>query len=163
MLSSLKQSPAYILKFLGSDKRRRYFLLDRNWWTFLLTGTKFLCQRHYLHLTAQVSACLDGNQNEADKCRWMEFGVNRWLCRRVVKPKIQECIPVGCVPAERWPCSGVCCFPGAGGGVVCSFSAPGGVWSRGGVCSQGGGVWSGGGDRDQAGTLQVNRMNDRQV
>ena len=71
---------------------------------------------------------------------------------------IQECIPVGCVPAAHWPYTGVC-FPGGGGGVcsggVCSegcllgegVSAPrGGVSApkgegvcSGGVCS--GGVW----------------------
>ena len=45
----------------------------------------------------------------------------------------QECIPVGCVPADRWPYSGVCCS----GGV---YLVPGGCsWSQGGGCS-----WSGG-------------------
>ena len=63
----------------------------------------------------------------------------------------QECIPVGCVPAARWPYAGVC-FPGGSllRGVVCSrggvcsrrLSAPGGcllpgVCSRGAVCSRG--------------------------
>ena len=86
----------------------------------------------------------------------------------------QECIPVGCVPAARWPYYAEVCFPGGvcSGGVwsgprgVCSGgSAPGGVWSRGclllgrclprGVWSQGGvlqgglllggGIWSLGG------------------
>ena len=72
----------------------------------------------------------------------------------------QECIPVGCVPAARWPYAGVC-FPG--GGEVCFLGGcllPGGVWSGGclllggvcfpgGVCSQGvsgpGGLLPGGG------------------
>ena len=60
----------------------------------------------------------------------------------------QECIPVGCVPADRRPYAGVC-FPG--GFSIPGGSAPGGclVWGvclvRGGcACSWGGGVWSGG-------------------
>ena len=73
---------------------------------------------------------------------------------------IQECIPVGCVPAARWPYAEVCCpggggLPGLGGcllpGGVClvvGVSAPGGwgvclVWgvvsAPGGVCL----VWEG--------------------
>ena len=64
----------------------------------------------------------------------------------------QECIPVGCVPAARWPYAGVC-FPGVGcllwggvcsggllwggllwGGLLWGGSAPrGGVWSQGGL------------------------------
>ena len=75
----------------------------------------------------------------------------------------QECIPVGCVPAARWPYPGVC-FPGGGVCLLRGVSAPrgvsgpggclvlGGVWSQGvsapgGVCSRGvsaGGFWSGG-------------------
>ena len=70
----------------------------------------------------------------------------------------QECIPVGCVPAARWPYTGVC-FPG-GGLLPAGLLSPGGVLSPGGcllrgvsapggVCSQGGcllrgGVCSGG-------------------
>ena len=62
---------------------------------------------------------------------------------------IQECIPVGCVPAAHWPYAGACswrgdvCFQGGSalGGYV---SALGGVCSGGSawwdVCSQGG-VW----------------------
>ena len=49
----------------------------------------------------------------------------------------QECIPVGCVPADRRPYAGVC-FQGGRG-----VSAPGGVLHSRGVCSKGG-VWSGG-------------------
>ena len=73
----------------------------------------------------------------------------------------QECIPVGCVPAARWPYAVVCFLggvcPGAGvcsqgglswggglllGGLLLGVSVPGGVCSRGsalgGVCSRGG-------------------------
>ena len=60
----------------------------------------------------------------------------------------QECIPVGCVPAARWPYAGVCSrgvsAPGrvsAPGGV----SAPRGCLLWGGVCSRGVGVCLGGG------------------
>ena len=67
----------------------------------------------------------------------------------------QECIPVGCVPAARWPYAGVC-FPGgvlslggvsSGGCLLQGVSALGGVCYGGclllgGVCS--GGVCSGG-------------------
>ena len=49
----------------------------------------------------------------------------------------QECIPVGCVPAARWPYAAVC-FPGGGGGLVPGGLVLGGVWSGGG----GGGVVS---------------------
>ena len=56
----------------------------------------------------------------------------------------QECIPVGCVPAARWPYTAVC----SGGG---GMSAPGGVCSRGegvpgarGAVSSAGSVCSGG-------------------
>ena len=52
----------------------------------------------------------------------------------------QECIPVGCVPAARWPYAAVC-FPG-GGGVCCQGVCSGGKGGSapGGVCSGGGGV-----------------------
>ena len=49
----------------------------------------------------------------------------------LVKIGEQECIPVGCVPAARWPYAGVC-FPGG----VCSqggVSAPGGCLLWGGL------------------------------
>ena len=65
----------------------------------------------------------------------------------------QECIPVGCVPAARWPYPGVC-FPGGGVCLLRGVSAPqggclvlGGCLVPGGVCSRGvsaGGFWSGG-------------------
>ena len=61
----------------------------------------------------------------------------------------QECIPVGCVPAARWPYAAVCFRGGVclvqGGGGVCLVGG-GLLW--GGVCSRGclvGGVCSGGG------------------
>ena len=67
-------------------------------------------------------------------------GKNRWK---------QECIPVGCVPAARWPYAGVCLLRGGGG--VCSQGGwskgglvPGGICS-GGVSSQGGLVLGGSG------------------
>ena len=60
----------------------------------------------------------------------------------------QECIPVGCVPAARRPCSGVS-FPGGGVcqvRVVCLVRGVGGGSARsGGGCLPGGGsAWSGG-------------------
>ena len=76
----------------------------------------------------------------------------------------QECIPVGCVRAARWPYAAVCfrgggawsrgggwCVPGPGGGV-CLVPGGGGVCSGGvclvpgGVClvPERGGAWSGG-------------------
>ena len=66
-------------------------------------------------------------------------------------PKLkQECIPVGCVPADRWLYSGVCSpgggVPGPGGG--CTWSGEGGcTWSGGGVylVRWGGCTWSQGG------------------
>ena len=58
----------------------------------------------------------------------------------------QECIPVGCVPATRWPYARVCFWGGvcSGGAGVCSRGCllRGGVCS-GGVCSRGGGGWCG--------------------
>ena len=39
------------------------------------------------------------------------------LIRNIVNMFKQECIPVGCVPAARWPYAGVC-FLGRGGGGV---------------------------------------------
>ena len=77
----------------------------------------------------------------------------------------QECIPVGCVPADRRPYGGVC-FPGGEGvsmpgGLV---SAAGGVSRLGGVCS-GGGVVSmvvvSGPGGSPCQTPPVNRMTDR--
>ena len=76
---------------------------------------------------------------------------------------LQECIPVGCIPAEHWPYSGVCCSWGGvpacsvGGCLVWGVYLPGpggctclvwwGVpaWSRGGVPAWLGGMgaWSG--------------------
>ena len=55
----------------------------------------------------------------------------------------QECIPVGCVPADRWPYAGVC-FPGGGGsgarrGLVLGGSGAGGVWCWGGLVPGGSG------------------------
>ena len=50
----------------------------------------------------------------------------------------QECIPVGCVPAARWPYAGVCCRGGLLRGV-CSGGCP--LW---GGCLLQGGVYSGG-------------------
>ena len=47
---------------------------------------------------------------------------------------LQECIPVGCVPAARQPYA-VVCFPG--GGSASGVSAPGGGSASGGVCSRG--------------------------
>ena len=79
----------------------------------------------------------------------------------------QECIQVGCVPAERWKYSGVCCSGGSGpGGTSLVW---GGVWSQGGVWSRGVPPWSGGGVWSQgsaclvprggwSGTPPVNRM-----
>ena len=60
----------------------------------------------------------------------------------------QECIPVGCVPAARWPYAGVCSWGGSvprGCLLLGGVSALGGLL-LGGVCSGGcllwGGVWS---------------------
>ena len=52
---------------------------------------------------------------------------------------IQECIPVGCVPAARRPYAGVCflgggCLPGPGGVLLLGGCLVGGVWHPGGVC-----------------------------
>ena len=102
--------------------------------------------------------------------------------------KKQECIPVGCVPADRRPYAGVC-FPGGGGsapggGLLRGGSGPGGCLLRGGVvlhaggvsalggCLLPGGVWSGGfsmaggsGKENPPGwenpSPPVNRMTDR--
>ena len=49
--------------------------------------------------------------------------------------QIQECIPVGCVPAARRPSAGVC-FPGGGGSAWSWGGLPG---PQGGVCL----VWGG--------------------
>ena len=51
------------------------------------------------------------------------------------------CIPVGCVPAARWPYYARVCFPG--GCLLPGGSGPGGVWSQG-VCSWEGGLVPGG-------------------
>ena len=94
----------------------------------------------------------------------------------------QECIPVGCVPADRWPYSGVCCSGGClvlggvwswGGVWSRGVSGPRGVWSRGGLVPGGsgpgglvqgglvpGGVWSSGGVCWSE-TPPVNRMTNR--
>ena len=58
---------------------------------------------------------------------------------------IQECIPVGCVPAARRPYAGVC-FPGGGVCLVWGgFSIRGGSSIRGGFLHPGGGSPSRGG------------------
>ena len=46
-----------------------------------------------------------GLESESDSMQYEKFCIT------------QECIPVGCVPADRWPYSGICCFSGVGGGV----------------------------------------------
>ena len=51
-----------------------------------------------------------------------------WLCTEL--NYVQECIPVGCVPAARWPYAAVC-FPGG------CLVRGGAAWSRGGICSGG--------------------------
>ena len=61
----------------------------------------------------------------------------------------QECIPVGCVPAARWPYAGVC-FRGGGVCLLLGGSAVGG-----GVCSQGGLL--GGGVCSQGGCVVCSR------
>ena len=53
------------------------------------------------------------------------------------RKKIKVCIPVGCLPAARWPYPGVC-FPG-GGGFAPRGSLHRGAGPGGGVCSGGGG------------------------
>ena len=62
---------------------------------------------------------------------------------------VQECIPVGCVPAAHWPYAGVCFGGGVSASGGCWPLLHGGVWSRGfclvwGDLSHSGGVWSGG-------------------
>ena len=75
--------------------------------------------------------------------RKLQVGIFHNTCSIVRLLKQQECIPVGCVPAARWPYAAAGSrFPGGGG--VCSQggSAPGGclllggglLWSRGGGC-----------------------------
>ena len=78
--------------------------------------------------------------------KWLKIDSSLRTCRSILiaykwKDLEQECIPVGSVPAERWPYSGACCSGGvwSWGGWVVSAPGGGGVWSRGdgGVCSQG--------------------------
>ena len=66
------------------------------------------------------------------------------ICSKKLQP---ECIPVGCVPAARWPYAAVC-FPGgcAWSGRVSALGGvpgPGGRWLVQGVCSRGLCSWGG--------------------
>ena len=74
------------------------------------------------------------------KCWWMSKCSN---FRRK-----QECIPIGCVPAARWPYAGVCFLGGVlrPGGVylVLGVYLVGGVLSPGGVSGAGGCLLQGG-------------------
>ena len=61
--------------------------------------------------------------------------VSEWQRQGITAPSMiyseqQECIPVGCVPVDRWPYSGVRCFRG---GVY----LPGGVPTKGGCTCRG--------------------------
>ena len=98
--------------------------------------------------------------------------------KRLKALSIQECIPVGCVPAAHWPYAGR-----GGGGIQSRGGLPGlgglGLWSRGGLPSPGGvsgpggvclvwgGLWSRGGfsladpPARENPPPPVNRMTDR--
>ena len=96
--------------------------------------------------------------SQCDQCPWYDnrLAVSKsptgfcfcpvWMNPQKYPPivlSIQECIPVGCVPAARWPYA-VVCFP-VGGGVsslVVVVVLGGGVGS-GGCLLQGGLLWGG--------------------
>ena len=100
-----------------------------------------------------------------------------WKVYPLLTTTKQECIPVGCVPADRRPYAGVC-FPGGGSSIWGGFSIRGGSSSGGGSPSSqggfsiqpGGGWWgssicggvlhpAGGGSPSSP--PPVNRMTDR--
>ena len=104
----------------------------------LLLENLFLCQ--YFPCRSGLSECriLSPNCHTRTQNVVMLISWQMRIYRKV------ECIPVGCVPAARWPYAGVC-FPG--GCLVRGGSAPRGGCLVRGVCSRrvsGRGVWSGG-------------------
>ena len=92
-----------------------------------------------------------------------------WANSTYGKTRLQECIPVGCVPADRRPYAGVC-FRGGVSMLGEGFSMPGGspwwgVSGPGGFSMPGGWVLSGGSSPCPGGFYlpdpPVNRMTDR--
>ena len=119
---------------LLSSREKFLFIID-NWWYV----ESYFCLLHTDDLINDVDPCFD---EETITCiNWKTLLTSHdW----------QECIPAGCIPADHWPYSGVCCS--LGGGCL----VPEGGWCL--VPGGGDGVWSG-----QVLPPPVNRMNDTQV